>query len=259
MQPRFAALLFVLGLVDLAYVNLGLAHEVFADEAPLSPEPAAEPDPAPPAEPDPVAPESAPVPDPAAPVPEPAAPMLAAPIPPAAAPAVPPGVEATPRGEPPPGAMTPSPMPGSARAGVSPELPPRGTPPSQPPASEPAFAPTASELILGFPDKAASSLTGRAREELLALAARLRAHPEERVHIVGHADARGSREFNRDLGGRRARAVSELLIRAGVAREQLETESRGEDEPRIAGTSERVWAANRRVEISIGSERNETP
>jgi peptidoglycan-associated lipoprotein len=98
-------------------------------------------------------------------------------------------------------------------------------------------------------------LTGRARDELLTLAARLRAHPEYHIHIVGHADARGTREFNRDLGSRRAQAVFELLTRAGVARQQLETESRGEEQPRAVGTSESVWAVNRRVEITIGSER----
>jgi outer membrane protein OmpA-like peptidoglycan-associated protein len=42
-----------------------------------------------------------------------------------------------------------------------------------------------------------------------------------------------------------------LLEAAGVAPEQVEMESRGEDEPLVSGTSEAAWAANRRVEISI--------
>ena len=104
-----------------------------------------------------------------------------------------------------------------------------------------------------------TGLSDEARAQLLQLAAQLRAHPDYRIHIVGHADARGSREFNLDLGSRRARAVTELLARAGVSREQLEMESRGEDQPKVDGNSEQIWAANRRVEISIGVERSTAP
>lgn len=194
MQPRLAALLFALGLVDVAYVNLGLGHEVFADAAP---QPSFERTP---------------------PAVEKAAPVAREPSPPV--------VE--PEGGDPEGAQRAPGQPGT-------------------------------DLTLGFPDKATALLSRRARDELLGLAARLREHPEYRVHIVGHADARGSREFNLDLGGRRARAVTELLARAGVPRRQIEAESRGEDEPRAVGTSERVWAANRRVEITLGNDRSETP
>jgi outer membrane protein OmpA-like peptidoglycan-associated protein len=151
-----------------------------------------------------------------------------------------------------------SPGIGPAQTGAASSAPPSG-PSSDLQASESGRAAPASAVLVAFPDKASSILTSRAREELLALAARLRAHPEDRVHIVGHADARGSREFNLDLGSRRARVVFELLVRAGVSRAQLVTESRGEAEPRVTGTSERVWAANRRVEISVGSEGSETP
>jgi peptidoglycan-associated lipoprotein len=131
------------------------------------------------------------------------------------------------------------------------------TQPDDDPARAPGLPDT--DLTVGFPDKATALLTSRARQKLLALAARLRKEPEYRVHIIGHADARGSREFNLNLGSRRARAVTELLIGAGVARRQIEAESRGEDEPRAVGASERVWAANRRVEITLGNDRSETP
>jgi outer membrane protein OmpA-like peptidoglycan-associated protein len=115
------------------------------------------------------------------------------------------------------------------------------------------------DLTVAFPDTASALLTRAAREELLTLAARLRERPTYRLRLVGHADSRGTREFNKYLGGRRARAVFELLTAAGVAPEQLELESRGEEEPRVAGTSEEVLAVNRRVEIRIASERSETP
>jgi peptidoglycan-associated lipoprotein len=240
MQPRLAALLFALGLVDLAFVNLGLGREVFADTAA---EPALEQSPSPSAEPG---------------VDEP----------PAASVAPPPSI--APPTEPAPSVPTPAndltaPELGPSHPGAPAALtetspnPTEAEVPSAPATDDPALDAPVSDLTVGFPEKAMSTLTPRAREALIALAARLRANPGYRVHITGHADARGSREFNKDLGGRRARAVSELLLRAGVPREQIATESRGEDQPRANGTSERVWAVNRRVEITIGNERSEGP
>jgi peptidoglycan-associated lipoprotein len=253
MQPRFAALLFTLGLADLAYVNLGLGRELFAEVE--APEPDAEPSPSRQVEPAPEAvPALAPVPE--RPPPEPNAPTAPSPAPvtraelvthespdtPSPPPAAPPEIEAAPAD---PTARL-APHAGVARSNF---VPPDGAP------SELAD----STLTVTFPDRASAWLGGRAREQVLALGARLRDRPELRARIIGHADARGTPEFNLNLGGRRARAVSELLARAGVPRQQLEIESRGEAEPRSLGSSERVWAANRRVEINIGTGRDETP
>jgi len=321
MQPRFAALLFVLGLADLAYVNLGLGHEVFGDAAsgaanspaPRALEPARAPNPPP----EPVAaPEAAPTPGEETSVTAPSTPAPALPssTPPAAeAPAAeamalpepsppiePPGGEPAPSVEPAqrpdaPGEPAPSAdaVPGSprpARAGVEAApaargdvaiaRPTTGAPPSadahsagtqplrdiEPSRDAEPVAPVAraaglpdAELTVPFADTASAGLSEEARAQLLELAAKLRAHPDYRIQIVGHADARGTREFNLDLGGRRARAVTELLLGAGVSREQLQMESRGEDQPRVIGNSEQTWAANRRVEISIGVQRSTTP
>jgi peptidoglycan-associated lipoprotein len=243
MQPRFAALLFTLGLADLAYVNLGLGRELFPEVE------ATESDLEPPA-PDVQAPE------PDIQPPEPNAPSA-----------------------PPPGRVS-NDLPNAPSPPDAPDAPPTAAPeleaaPGDPSAQlaphagvargnsmrpdEPASELGESTLTVTFPDRASAWLGGRAREQVLALAAQLRDRPDLRARIIGHADARGTPEFNLNLGGRRARAVSELLARAGVPRQQLEIESRGEAEPRSLGSSERVWAANRRVEISIGTGRNETP
>jgi outer membrane protein OmpA-like peptidoglycan-associated protein len=246
MQPRFAALLFTLGLADLAYVNLGLGRELFPDvEAPAAPvatpAPSREAAPVDVPEREPSAP-SATLPEPVTHNDLPNAPSPpGAPIPP---PPATPEIEAAPADD---------------RAEVAPHAGVARSDSAPPPAEEPASDLPESKLTITFPDTASAWIGGRARADVLALAARLRDRRELRVHVIGHADARGTPEFNLNLGGRRARAVTELLARAGVPRDQIEMESRGEAEPRSLGTSERVWAANRRVEISIGTGRNETP
>jgi outer membrane protein OmpA-like peptidoglycan-associated protein len=261
MQPRLAALLFALGLVDLAYVNLGPGREVFADAA-VQPgeERSANPSPQPGLD-EPGLDETRPE-ERRAPEERPGPDARLAPPAPAGA-----SVEATPPTpplEPAPSAPAPAndlPAPelGSTQTGAAAAVAGPSLDPDPAALAEPASELPASDLTVGFPEKAASALTPRAREALTVLAARLRAHPDYRVRITGHADARGSREFNKDLGARRARAVSEILLRAGVPREQIDTESRGEDQPKAGGASERAWAANRRVEITIGSERSEGP
>lgn len=261
MQPRFAALLFALGLCDLVLVNLGLGPEVFANGDEASPAPGrgaptrSEPPPAPPA-----AVELARVTPPTAPALEANVDPDPQGLPPAASDDTPPVANELPAPGPAPGAAQAN-VPGAA-AGASLEA-----------ASEPAardaveagrardaeLTALTTDLTVAFPDTASTQLTRAAREELLTLAARLREHPNYRLRVVGHADERGSREFNQYLGRRRARAVSELLTAAGVAPEQLELVSHGEDDPREVGASEDIWAANRRVEIVVASERSETP
>jgi outer membrane protein OmpA-like peptidoglycan-associated protein len=289
MQPRFAALLFVLGLADLAYVNLGLGHEIFGDAASGAARSAGDgPSVATPSAPTPgtpapaLTPSTPPPPEAAAPeAPRPEAPAAeaAAPEAPAEATALPePAPQVDPPGEPAPSvepaqrpdapgepARSADAVPGSprpAQAGFEAE-PLRDVEPTREvealaPVTRVAGLPDA-ELTVPFADTASAGLSEEARTQLLELAEKLRAHPDYHIQIVGHADARGSREFNLDLGGRRARAVTELLLRAGVSRQQLEMVSRGEDQPRVVGNSEQTWAANRRVEISIGMERSTTP
>ncbi len=70
-----------------------------------------------------------------------------------------------------------------------------------------------------------------------------------KVRLEGHADERGTREYNMALGERRANAVANYMIVNGVARYRIETVSYGEERPVASGSSESSWSQNRRVEL----------
>jgi peptidoglycan-associated lipoprotein len=70
-----------------------------------------------------------------------------------------------------------------------------------------------------------------------------------RVRLEGHADERGTREYNLALGERRANAVRAYLVAQGASRSQIEVISYGEEKPDNTGHNESAWAQNRRVEI----------
>lgn len=76
-------------------------------------------------------------------------------------------------------------------------------------------------------------------------------HPELRVMVVGHADERGTTEYNMALGERRARAVLDRFLARGIAPDRLAWLSRGEEDPVDAGSGEASWSVNRRVEYEI--------
>jgi len=82
-----------------------------------------------------------------------------------------------------------------------------------------------------------------------AHAAFLAKNPSQKVRLEGHADERGSREYNIGLGERRGQAVRRALLLSGVAEAQLSTVSYGEERPAVAGSDEQAYALNRRVEI----------
>ena len=67
--------------------------------------------------------------------------------------------------------------------------------------------------------------------------------------LQGHADERGSTEYNLALGQRRSDSVREYLVSGGVYTDQVEAISYGEERPRALGSNEAAWAENRRVEI----------
>ena len=70
-----------------------------------------------------------------------------------------------------------------------------------------------------------------------------------RVRLEGHADERGSREYNIGLGERRAQAVRQLLLIQGVSASQIATVSFGEERPAAFGSGEADYSQNRRVEF----------
>ncbi|MFZ9038554.1 MAG: peptidoglycan-associated lipoprotein Pal [Gammaproteobacteria bacterium] len=72
---------------------------------------------------------------------------------------------------------------------------------------------------------------------------------EVTVRLEGHADERGSREYNIALGDRRAQSVRRVLLFQGASTDQIETVSYGEEQPAMSGHTEEAWAKNRRVEL----------
>ncbi|GAB3475078.1 peptidoglycan-associated lipoprotein Pal [Marinomonas epiphytica] len=87
------------------------------------------------------------------------------------------------------------------------------------------------------------------RESLAIHAQYLVANPEARIVLEGHADERGTREYNMALGERRAKAISRYLTIQGVAASQIETVSFGEEVPVAFGHDSAAWQLNRRVEV----------
>jgi len=71
------------------------------------------------------------------------------------------------------------------------------------------------------------------------------------LRIEGHCDERGTEEYNRSLGARRALAVREALMRAGVDANIIDTISYGEDRPADPGHNEAAWSKNRRGEFIV--------
>jgi peptidoglycan-associated lipoprotein len=82
---------------------------------------------------------------------------------------------------------------------------------------------------------------------LAAQARWLIAHPNVRASIEGHADERGTREYNVALGERRANAARDFLIAQGVPANRLLTVSWGKERPAAVGSNEQAWAQNRRA------------
>ncbi len=77
----------------------------------------------------------------------------------------------------------------------------------------------------------------------------LRDSPSTKVVLEGHADERGTREYNLALGERRAQSVEDVFIALGVSPANIEKVSYGEENPIAEGHDESAWRLNRRVEI----------
>jgi len=87
---------------------------------------------------------------------------------------------------------------------------------------------------------------------LQAQAAWLQKYPAKRASVEGHADERGTREYNLALGERRANAAKNYLVSLGVDASRLTTVSYGKERPVALGSDEESWAKNRRaVTITI--------
>lgn len=94
-----------------------------------------------------------------------------------------------------------------------------------------------------------STIRTEFRTVLNAHAMNLVANPNMTVVLEGHADERGTREYNLALGERRSKAVADYLMLKGVSSNQIDTVSYGEEKPLALGSTEADYAENRRVEI----------
>lgn len=96
-----------------------------------------------------------------------------------------------------------------------------------------------------------ATLPEPSRTALAEAAERLRALADVKLAIEGHADERGTNDYNLGLGQRRSRAVFDHLVRLGIGPEHLEIISYGEERPAAVGSSADTWSRNRRVEFSL--------
>ena len=91
-----------------------------------------------------------------------------------------------------------------------------------------------------------SILTTASRETLRAQAAWLRKNPDVTVVVEGHADERGTREYNLALGERRANAAKDYLMTYGISSDRITVLSYGKERPVDPGSTPLAWSKNRR-------------
>lgn len=89
------------------------------------------------------------------------------------------------------------------------------------------------------------------RDKVRNAAAYLKENPGTALRLEGHADERGSADYNFVLGQRRADSVKDVLAGYGVKDARVETRSLGEEFPAAEGAGENVWSLNRRVEFVV--------
>ena len=110
---------------------------------------------------------------------------------------------------------------------------------------------TVKYLASGVPDRVffatnKSSLTTASRATLRKQATYLRKNKKLNVTIEGHADERGTREYNLALGDRRANAAKDYLMTQGISSSRVTTISFGKERPVNSGSNKKAWAQNRR-------------
>lgn len=96
-----------------------------------------------------------------------------------------------------------------------------------------------------------STLGGDSKAALDANVTIMQDHADVRVEVQGHADERGTTDYNIALGQRRAQAIVDYMQAKGIAGSRVKTVSYGEERPLASGTDETAWAQNRRAEFRI--------
>ena len=102
-----------------------------------------------------------------------------------------------------------------------------------------------------FFDTDSTQVRGDGRSTLERQAGWLARYPQVTVYMEGHADERGTREYNLALGQRRANSARDLLVAGGVSGQRIQTVSYGKDRPAALGSDEASWAQNRRAVTTV--------
>jgi len=113
------------------------------------------------------------------------------------------------------------------------------------PGSEQDFTVNVGDRVFFMEDQ--SSLTPEAQETLRRQAQWLQQYPAVMVQVEGHADERGTREYNIALSARRATAAREFLIAQGVAANRISSIAYGKERPAALCDAEQCWSQNRRA------------
>lgn len=100
-------------------------------------------------------------------------------------------------------------------------------------------------------DYDSSTIKGSEQSKLTAVASGLKSDPSAKLLIEGNCDERGTEEYNRSLGERRALAAREALANEGVGADRIATRSYGEDRPADPNHNAEAWAKNRRDEFVL--------
>jgi peptidoglycan-associated lipoprotein len=103
-----------------------------------------------------------------------------------------------------------------------------------------------------FFDLDSSQLSAEAQQTLSNQAAFLKQNANLNITIEGHADERGTREYNIALGERRATAAKKFLAGLGISGNRIATISYGKERPAVAGSDESAWSQNRRA-VSVAT------
>jgi peptidoglycan-associated lipoprotein len=135
-----------------------------------------------------------------------------------------------------------------ASTSQTPTAAPAAAPPVAAPAPAKAAMPSARVAHFAFDS---SAVDDDARRMMRAYADYLAANPNAKVRLEGHADERGTKPYNKELGARRAQAMAKTLSTMGINGNRVAVASYGEDRPAVAGRDEQSWAQNRRVEVIL--------
>jgi peptidoglycan-associated lipoprotein len=126
---------------------------------------------------------------------------------------------------------------------------PAARPPGINPETDVDYALFAAETVFFAFDS--SSVQASERGKLSKVAEWMASNPDRSLFLAGHADSRGTLEYNRGLGERRSLAVRDYLIGMGVDGGRMHTISYGEERPVDNAENEAAYAKNRRVQIGV--------